>query len=513
MKPFKNSVLTRRFALLGVAIALCFGALAGCSSGSSSDTSGGGGGGGGGSRVSTVVGRVTDGEGAPVVGAIVKIGALTAQTTQFGNYRLPNVEIPSEQVSQTYVITASGLVNGVKWTGSNVIEVFAGVAISNNMHIVVSDPFVQGEIRGRVTNLSGTPLSGASVYASIALPTDPAHPTDPIVFSTLTAFLGITDSAGNYSIPEIPQSSRYVVVASYPGKLNGQKSDVIVSAGGATPVNFSLSGPGGSSTVPVPNGLYGISLTYPTTATRALGANVNAILRQRVLKQKGWTNRHVAIKGNLANGSITRDAPSGTNIENIVTWDYEPLNNLYGYVVLRSINISTNFKPYAVLQDPLADRFSDADSVITPDITYYYSIARLDTINYPTGGAEGDPVIPPIVVRPLNKITLSTPANNSSISNPVFGWSSVSRATLYQVLVYDRFPTLQSDIDLTNGAQPIWPADPNNPGSSLITDGRTSQSYQGPALIPGHQYYWVVLASDNVGSAFTISPLYTFTAK
>lgn len=513
MKTTKKSEITRRFALAGAVIALCFGALAGCSSGSgSSGTSGGGGGGGGGARATTVAGRVTDLEGAPIVGANVKIGSLIAQTTQFGNYRLPGVEIPSGQVSQTYVVSASALVNGVKWTGSNIIEVFAGIAVSGNSHIVLSDPLSQGEIKGRVTTGGGAPLAGASVYASIALPPDPAHPADPTVFSNLVAFLGVTDSNGNYSIPEIPQSARYVVVASYPGKLNGRQTDVNVSAGFSTTLNFSLSG-GGSAAIPVPTGLYGISLTYPSTATRATGANVNALLRQRILKQKGWTNRHAAIKGSLPQGAITRDAPAGTNIENIVTWDYAPLNNLYGYVVLRSISIATNFKPYSILQDPLADRFSDADTVLTPDVNYYYSIAGLDTINYPAGGAEGDPVIPPIAVRPLGKIGLTAPANNASISNPVFGWTSVNRATLYQILVYDKFPALQSDLDLENGVRPIWPADPNNPGTSLVSDGRLSQAYQGPALVPGRQYYWVVIASDNVGSAFTISPLFAFTAK
>ncbi len=505
--------LMRRFALIGVAVALCFGALAGCSSGSSSTNTGGGGGGGGGTRVSTVVGQVTDAQGAPLVGASVAIGGLSAITTQFGNYRLPNVEIPSGKVSQAYIINASAMVNGVQWTGSNVTEAFAGVAITNNTHIVVSAPASQGAIEGRVTTLNGAALAGASVYASIAFPPDPLNPTAPTVFSNLSSFLAITDSNGNYSLPQLPPSSLYVVVASYPGKLNGRQSGVQVSAGFATTLNFSLAGPSGASTTPVATGLYGISITFPSTATRATNVSVNALLRQRILQQKGWANRHVAIKGSLPNSAITRAAPAGTSIENIMTWDYAPLNNLFGYVVLRSIRVSDAFTPYAVLQDALAERFTDADTVITPDISYYYSIARLDTINYPAGGSEGDPVIPPIVVQPLSPIALAAPANNSSVNSPTFSWSKVNRATLYQILVYDRFPTLQSDTDLTNGVQPIWPADSANPGTSLITNGSLSQAYQGPALIPGHQYFWVVLASDRVGSAFSVSPLFTFTAR
>ena len=89
----------------------------------------------------------------------------------------------------------------------------------------------------------------------------------------------------------------------------------------------------------------------------------------------------------------------------------------------------------------------------------------------------------------------------------------MGRAALYQILVYDRFPNYPSETS-EEGVRPIWPADIQNPGSSLIQDGnRTSQIYEGPTLIPGHTYYWAVLASDDVGSAFTISPIQAFIAQ
>ena len=508
------------FRFYALVIVLFGSVIVGCSSGSSSNTNnngsdGGGGGGatGGTTRISTVVGRVTDFDGAPIVGATVTIGSLTAKSTQFGDYRIQNVEIPVGKVSQTFVVSATATVNGVSWSGSNVIETFVGDTTTNNAHLILSDPATQGAITGKVTNSSGAPLSGASVYASIELPPDPAHPTAPIQFSNLTSFLGITDSSGKYTIPEVPQNSRYLVVASYPGKLNAQQSSVVVNAGFSTMVNLSLPNSSGTSTSPTPTGLYAISLTYPLSVTRAASTDILALLRQRILQKKGWQNRHIASKQFTAKSLVTRDAPAGYSIENIITWDYAPLDNLLGYVVVRSVAVENDFKPYAIVQDALANRFSDSDTTLTPDILYYYSIARLDTINYPAGGHEGDPVIPPSVVKPLSNIALSAPTNGATISTPVFKWSKVNRATLYQILVYDRFPTLQSDFDLTNGVQPIWPADPNNPGASLVNDGSTSQTYQGPSLISGHTYYWTVLASDSVGSAYSISPLYKFTAN
>ena len=68
------------------------------------------------------------------------------------------------------------------------------------------------------------------------------------------------------------------------------------------------------------------------------------------------------------------------------------------------------------------------------------------------------------------------------------------------MLVYDQFPTLQADTD-PNGVPVLWSADFSG----------ISGTYAGPALISGHTYYWAVLAQDDVASAFSVSPLQTFT--
>ena len=135
---------------------------------------------------------------------------------------------------------------------------------------------------------------------------------------------------------------------------------------------------------------------------------------------------------------------------------------------------------------------------------YYYSIARLDTINFPNGsGGSSAPVQPPVSVQPLNSLSLVSPASGSVPSaTPTFTWNAVNRAALYKVLVYDQFPTLQSDTD-PNGVAPLWSADFSG----------TSGAYAGPALVSGHTYYWAVLGQDSVASAFTISPLQTFIAR
>lgn len=505
--------LKRMFALL-LTLAL-LGTVYGCSSGGSSNNSnnnGGGGGGGGNNTVffSTVTGRVTDPDGAPLIGATVTVDSLTTQTTQFGNFRLPNVQIAKVEVSRVLVISAQSNVNGVNWTGSNVIEIFRTSDVATNAQLVVSDPATQGEIQGVVRETDGTPIGGASIYASVEIP--PANAGDPIRWANLGAFLAISNANGAYILPDLPNSAHWYLVASYPGRLNTRKRSVVVNPGTSNVINFTLNRSSGTSTVPVAQSIFSISLTYPDSPTRAAGNDVSAI-RQYLLKKKGFDKRRIAKQSVTATSKGTRAAPAGSHIENIVTWDFAHLDNLYGYVVLRSINIDSDFKSYGVLQDALADRFSDADSILTPDLNYYYSVSRLDTINFPLSGAEGDPVIPPTVCSPLQPIALTGPVSSATVLNPVFSWTGVNRASLYQILVYDRFPTLQSSFDVSNGVTPIWPQNSEQPGTSLVPAGRTSQAYQGPALISGRRYYWTVIAADSTGAAYTISPISSFIAQ
>jgi hypothetical protein len=110
-------------------------------------------------------------------------------------------------------------------------------------------------------------------------------------------------------------------------------------------------------------------------------------------------------------------------------------------------------------------------------------------------------------VDPLGPISLISPASGATVSSktPTFTWTAVNRAANYQVLVYGKFPDLQSDTDTVNGVQPLW-------ASGSIAAPATSQTYQGPTLVPGQTYFWAVLAQDNVGSAFSVSPIQSFVA-
>ena len=200
--------------------------------------------------------------------------------------------------------------------------------------------------------------------------------------------------------------------------------------------------------------------------------------------------------------------------------DFEDLNNLYGYSIVRATGSSSNFQDIATLRDPLADRYDDLDPVLTPGTSYFYNVGRLDTINFPNNinTSNSNPADVTIQVSPLNAIQVQLPTPNAKTgASPTFTWNAVSNASDYQVIVYDQFPALQTS---NGGVIPYWPQDSQNPGNSLVAAPATSTTYDGPALQSGHTYYVVVLAQYNpanndpsVGVSISVSPIQAFTAQ
>jgi hypothetical protein len=153
----------------------------------------------------------------------------------------------------------------------------------------------------------------------------------------------------------------------------------------------------------------------------------------------------------------------------------------------------------------MGDRFADDDPVLTQDTIYYYSVAMVDTINFPQNGSEGT-AAPAVAVEPLGAVSLTSPASGATAPDiPTFTWSTVNRAGTYTVMVYNQFPNYQSsDTTTVDAVQPIW--------SASISG--TSQVYSGtPALVSGQTYYWAVLVQDAPGADFSISPIQSFVAQ
>ena len=510
ISPRRYARTTRVSILLSCLVLLGLVALAGC------------GGGGGHSHPiqnnpSEINGTITGANGFPIIGATVHFGSKTVTSTQNGSFIISNVVVPSGQTSLVGNVTATATVKGVPYSGQNQVEVIVGDPITHDVQIVLSPTSTQGNIVGTVTDNHGNRVAGARVFANVGPFQQSGGTAEQLFLANPASFNTTTRADGGFTIPALPPDTPYTVIASLAGHINQTQSGITVGANSSTTVNLTIPISNTGTDVPTPTGFFATVFTAPLNPTRAAGTAGSStgflnVVRQIVLKQHNVLGHKSAAAQKITlHRSVTRDAPADSLIETDVFWDYAQVDNLFGYTILRATTLGNgtsgaNFASIATLRDPLADRFADNDPFLTPDTSYFYSIARLDTVNFPLNGAEGTPVTPVAQVVPLNKLTLLTPTSGSVTSaTPTFTWNAVNRATTYLVLVYDQFPTLQSDGTAgsdPNGVPALW--------SASFTG--TSGTYAGPALVSGHTYYWAVLGQDTTQTASTISPLQTFVA-
>lgn len=458
-----------------------------------------------------VSGTVTDINGAPIVGATVTIGGQSTTTTQEGNYQIFNITVPAGQNSAIYTVKASKTINGRQWSGQNTIEVLNGDAFTSNANVVMSDVSTQATITGTVRDINGRPLVGARVFVAPGPVTD--QQTGGHFFTSLSSFTAYTDTNGNYTIQALPTltangtptTATYTATASFAGYINQTFSNLTFRAGLTSQLNFTLT-PGGSSTLPTVSGFTADAFTVPLVPTRA--ANSDRLqrayedIKHYILQKQGLAGHRTPDprKVVLRYAAHTRSAPAGSMVECDLFWDYQQINNLLGFDILRSANDNIHFASVALLRDPLGDRYADQDPSLTPNTIYFYSIAPVDTINFPQNGQEGQPTSP-VQLSPLGPISVLSPVSMQTTSaTPTLTWTGVSAAGQYTVLLYNQFPDYQSD---TNGISPIL---------SQIT---ASTSYTISSPLPPGTYYWAVIAqytppSSNVGYAFSVSPIGSF---
>ncbi len=505
--------------LVPTALLIGFGALTGC--------------GGGGNKVnnpspgtpattSLVSGAVTDIDGAPVIGAKVTIAGKTATTSQGGVYSIANITVPANQASLVTTVSATATISGRAFSGQNTVEVLTGEANTANINLVVSDSANQGTISGTVRDAGNQALPNARVFIA---PGPAQQSNGGLAFTNFSSFAVYADTGGNYSVPNLPRGVTYTAVASYPGHLNQSAANLTLTNTSLSNVNFNLSASTTSPQLPAVANFGAFSFTFPASPTRSIsgksGNSVMDAIKAYVLNKRGFKqNRFASANKTWKRNTTTRTTPAGSLIETDLVWDFEDLNNLFGYSIVRAIGGNSNFQDIATLRDPLADRYDDLDPVLTPGTSYFYNVGRLDTINFPNNSqtSNSNPADVTIQVSPLNAIQVQSPSPNANTNaTPTFTWNGVNNAGDYQVLVYDRFPDLQSN---NGGVVPIWPQFSDTPGSSLVSAPTTQTTYNGPALQSGHTYYVVVLAQyapanndPSVGSSISVSPIQAFTVQ
>jgi hypothetical protein len=435
-------------------------------------------GGGGGSTPGNLTGAVTDAEGRAVAGATVAVGSSQTKSLSNGTFTLSGIRDGFQKV------VAANTINGRRWSGETMVDL-VGNEQNRSLNIVISDEDTQGTIFGSVIGPNGFGLEGAKVF----------------IAGPLGSTLAVADRDGNYVANRIPSGFTYTVTCSLAGFVNDTKS-VHVSANQTTAASFALTIGTSQGAIPAPTGLSAQAWTVADTISRSTAQSRGVYdWLKKVYRKKSGLPETPKLSRVVSGKAATRSTPNGSVIEVDLFWTYQSFTDLFGYAIRRSTSSAgvAAVDVDAVLRDPLADAFFDVDPQLTPQVPYFYTVSRLDTVDFPDNGLIG-PASNVASVTPLGPVNAQT-APTFVAGNPVFAWNSVTGAAAYQIYVWDQFPALQNDPSLPSdpdAVQPVWPADFNSPGSSLVTAPNTSQAYQGPALISGHTYYWMVVAVDAV---------------
>jgi len=439
--------------------------------------------GGGGPPGGDIAGAVTDVDGNAVAGATVYVGSNQTRSLQNGSFILRGVGGGYQTIHATTTIA------GHTWSGQTVVDVASG-DLTRTVTVVISDDRFQGAIAGTVIDPNGFAIEGAKVF----------------VGQNAGSTLAITDRNGNYLVDHLPSGVTYTVTASAIGFLNDTKQ-VHVDPNVTSAASFALTAASFQGTIPGPTSLIAQSWTQPASISRAddRTRSLYDALRRYYRRKRGLPDGPVARR--IERKSVSsRTWPSGAMIEVDLFWDYQSYPDLLGYAIDRGRSAGT-LVGIALLRDPLAAVFFDADPALTPDLTYYYDVRRLDTVGFPDNGAEGSPS-PVASATPFRPIHAQSPSGGQSVSgNPVFVWTSVPGAAQYQVFLFDRFPDLRSSTD-PNGVVTIWTG-----GNSTVNAPATSTVYDGPVLTRGQTYYWVVVASDAAGNTYSASEIERFTVR
>lgn len=429
------------------------------------------GGGGEGSGQGSVVGVVTDVEGQAVVGAALQCYGLLTTSVTNGSFAIDGV--PDGYRTLTARITIQGHV----WSGETVVDVSRDTQ-NRNINIIVSDERYQGSIAGTVVDATNYPVRYAKVF--VVGPKGPWGST-----------MAVADKYGDYRIDHLPSGLTYTVTASAADFVNDTKQ-VAVETDKTAAATFAL-GTGGGTRLAAPTNVGTQTWTVPDTVSRS-DAKAGAVydwLKSRYRGIRGLADRAVA--KNVERKGATRYSPVGSYVEVDLFWDYQTFDQLMGYIIRRGTSQS-NLKAVALARDPFAASFFDLDYYLTPDQVYYYTVSRVDTVSYPANGTEGA-ASSVVQAQPYDQISPIGPSQGASTSTtPTFSWSALPGAVTYEVYLWDRFPDLQNSLD-PDGVVPIWPVSSTS-DANVVDAPTTSLRYNGAALVPGHTYYWLVLARD-----------------
>lgn len=420
----------------------------------------------------TISGTVTDTNGEVVRDARVFHTGNPARTTftnSSGAFIIEGLPVGTPRVQ------AEVEINGVTYRGENYIEVFPNER-SKSMNIVIGNQNTECRLQGTVTDRLGNPVEGARVHANS---------------NFLGSSFALTNEDGEYLMRGLFPGIDYDVVASGRGFISD--NDLISMNSQQTLTRNYVLSDAGSPTLSAPENLSVVIWTSPRVNTSAPGVrNLKSVKSaiSNVLDTKRGTRR-------AAQGKQALNSQGNNWIEADLFWDTYRDTNLLGFGIYRGTSQTGPTTGLEFLSDPLATFFADSDRNLVENQNYYYEITALNTVYPDTNNSESD-FSNRYGVRPIGDMTLQ-----SVQTNPLrFRWNACREAEEYTVFLFQDEPTL--------GVPVFWPTD--TASTALATTTGTTLTYQGPGLVSGQRYWYVVLASANAFDSRSISPVASFIA-
>jgi len=405
-----------------------------------------------GPSTATISGIVTDIDGNPVRGANVHSRDSSTVTSVSGAYILQGNR------EDDLVVVAELSQNGENYSGRNLARTFSEES-SQSVNIVVSKESEQAVLVGHVEDGDGQSLEGVNVFA---------------FGGGLSSSRGITDRHGNYRIEGLVPGFSYTLNAG--GRnYSSDETSVVLEPRETRSVDFVLFSSIGEA-LPPPQNLAIVSWIAPVanrSSDRAAYEAIKSLIDPRRRTQS------------------TRLTNMGSPVEIEIFFDPVLSLELLGYGVYRAQGDGP-FASVTFLREPIAGYYADLDTVLAPFTEYTYALTSLNT-EFPNGQDSESDLSESVTVQTLGDLLLSP----LSFSPLTFRWNLGSGAEEYEVYLFENYPGI--------GQLSMW-----NSSNSPTTGA--SQIYDGPPLVPGRRYYYIVLGTAFAGSSRTLSQIGTFLA-
>jgi hypothetical protein len=412
-----------------------------------------------GPKTATVTGSVLDLDNNPVRNAKVWTIDSTTFSSATGTYALSGNR-PGE-----LKVTAEITKDGIKYRGSNWALNFDNEQ-TNNVNVIVGPVSSNGKVTGIVVDREGNPLENVSVFA---------------FNGAGSASREFTNSFGQYTLVDVLAGVTYEISATAAG-YRSDVSVVTLSAGETRTLNLILDDPV-LTEFDAPTGLDAVTWVTPIDPTRGPDAG------DPYLKVKQRIDKRYRADGvlNAQQRSSSRGFGASIIVETDLFWDPFTHPDLLGYFIYRSPGDTTSMNYLDFSADPLSAFYVD----IGPNegSVYSYAISAVATL-YPDFPNTESPLSNIVVVETLDELILQ-----NVTSGPTFRWLSGSGGEEFYVFLYDEFPGVEVDWIWDNLSDPAF-------GTSYV--------YDGPSLIPGRTYYYLVLGTANGGASRTLSQIGSF---